>query len=72
MGDVGNYWREAKAEQQRMKDVRARLGKVCEHCEAKRLNRETSEESPILLPGQKCHRCGNRDPRKRNRRRKGP
>lgn len=53
MGDVGDYWREAKEER---RDLRRRLGVDCPNCPPNR--------SPtILMPGQRCRVDGYVDPR---------
>ncbi len=58
MGDVGDYWRDAKDYK---KERRRLLGRDCPMCKQKRPKAHAS----ILLPGQKCKVDGYRDPRPR-------
>jgi hypothetical protein len=53
MGDVGDYWREAK-----------------EHHELAKRLKEPCQCGAPLWPGQRCPICGQKDPRKKNRKRK--
>ena len=58
MGDVGDYWNEAKAER---RERRARLGVECPKCRELQPKRDPT----VLLPGQRCKVDGYRDPRPR-------
>jgi len=58
MGDVGDYWRESRDEQDRLN----RLREYCPACFEKE-----HREAPRLLPGQKCPTCGYKRARKKNR-----
>lgn len=58
MGDVGDYWNEAREER---RELRATLGVNCPMCNVKQPKRTPS----ILLPGQRCRVDGYRDPRPR-------
>jgi len=56
MGDVGDYWRDAKDEK---KELRRRFGVECPKCKEVRPKAHPS----ILLPQQRCKVDGYRDPR---------
>lgn len=58
MGDVGEYWQEAK---EHKKALRERFGVACPQCKVKRPKAHPS----ILLPQQRCNVDGYRDPRPR-------
>jgi hypothetical protein len=60
VGDVGDYWRDAKNYRQKM---RLKYGIDCPECNIK----EPKRIPTILMPGQKCRVCGYRDKRKRRR-----
>jgi hypothetical protein len=58
MGDVGDYWNEAK---EYRRQQRVEHGVECPRCKEKRPRTNAS----ILLPGQRCKVDGYRDPRQR-------
>lgn len=56
MGDIGDYWRDAKDERRRMRE---KHGVECPQCKVGRPKTNAS----ILLPGQRCKVDGYVDPR---------
>jgi hypothetical protein len=60
MGDIGDYWRDARDYQ---RNLRLRLGVSC----PKGNEKEPFRTPTILLPGQTCRVDGYRDPRTRKR-----